>query len=239
MRHSKKWLFTILTTLITCLSVNHDLRAEIIGKIDAGPAFVHIDILKNKKTIKRMNLCALRADGFVLPFEGKGWTVKPLVLYGNGGSKNRGEIFTGGLGVGHCIPYQDWVFTPLVGANYTYLRTTVDIPALAPVLGQSRFKEIFHSISPYLGLEIVYSIRCDLRVCGVVQYAWSRTHTLIEKDILDDKSNTSGPCYSAMIEYDLNDHWSVNLGAGYNMTMSQEKNGIRGYGAKAGLAYWF
>src|SRR5688500_18120320 len=73
-------------------------QAECLNKIDAGPAFVHIDILESGHTVKRMDMWAVRGDASW--FCWKGLFVKPTVLYGNGGSA-RGGIFSGSLGIGH------------------------------------------------------------------------------------------------------------------------------------------
>ena len=57
--------------------------------------------------------------------------------------------------------------------------------------------------------------------------------------IVNDKSHSDGPNYSLGIDYSLSKHWSVMLGFGYNITLSKEKHGIRGKGAKLGLSYYF
>jgi len=53
------------------------------------------------------------------------------------------------------------------------------------------------------------------------------------------KEHSSGSAFSAMIEQDLNKYWSVNLAGAYNNSMSKEKNGMRAYGVKLGIARWF
>ena len=53
------------------------------------------------------------------------------------------------------------------------------------------------------------------------------------------KSKPKGSNYGVMIEHDLNDRWSINLGGAYNTSLTKEKHGIRGYGGRLGCAYWF
>jgi hypothetical protein len=42
-----------------------------------------------------------------------------------------------------------------------------------------------------------------------------------------------------MLETDINDCWSVNIGGAYNISLSHEKHGLRAYGGRLALAYWF
>lgn len=199
------------------------------GKVDFAPAYVHIDILEHQKTVKRMDLLAFKADATIVI--NNGFCLKPTILAGTG----HGAIFSGGLGIGHCIPITNRItLTPYVGCTYTHLRTTIDIPMLA----LKDLKERFRSISPYVSLEATIKIAEGWRICGVVQYAWSRTHTTI-KHLLSDKSNAKGPNYALLLEHDLNDKWSVNIGAAYNISLTKEKHGLRGAGVKLGLARWF
>ncbi|EFB42156.1 hypothetical protein pah_c014o075 [Parachlamydia acanthamoebae str. Hall's coccus] len=206
------------------------IHAEVWGKVDFGPAYVHVDVLNFNRTVKRMDLIAYKADATVIVKDG--WCIKPSILYG----ANQGDLFTASIGVGHCFPiFEKLIVTPVVGFGYSFMRTTFKMPFQGYKL---IFKERFRSYSPYMGLEATYRIRPNLRVCGQVQYWWSRTRTTI-KHLLKNKDHTSGPSYAAMLEYDLCETVSVNVGAAYNRSLSKEKHGIRGYGAKAGLAYWF
>ncbi|MBS4167943.1 outer membrane beta-barrel protein [Parachlamydia sp. AcF125] len=226
--------FLVLALLLGVVS-QQKIHAKVWGKVDFGPAYVHIDVLNSNRTVKRMDLIAYKADASIIVKDG--WCVKPSVLYG----ANQGDLFTASLGVGHCFPIGDkWVLTPAVGIGYSFTRTTFKMP----VQGYNFiFKERFRSYSPYISMEATYRIRPDLRVSGQVQYSWSRTHTTIKQPALNQrlksKDHTSGPSYAAMLEYDLSEKVSINAGAAYNRSLSEEKHGIRGYGAKVGLAYWF
>lgn len=232
-RYAANSLFFL--SVLIFLSCYSSLFARCSGKVDLGPAYIHLDVLESNKTIKTMDLLGVKADAMILFFEGKGWGIKPSLLYGRGDSR-LGEVFSGGVGFGHCTPITDcFTVTPSVGITYGYIKTRIRIPDF---FGRMHFTEKFRSTSPYLALDATYTIIKGLRVCGMFQYAWSRTHTTIV-GVLKDKSNAKGPNYALMVEYDLNDHWSLQLAGAYNISLSKEKHGIRGAGGKLGVAYWF
>ena len=99
-------------------------------------------------------------------------------------------------------------------------------------------EERFRSCSPYLALELSYTFRPFCRLVLNYQYAWSRTHTTISR-IVNEKSHSEGFSYSGMLEHDLNNNWSVSVGGAYNVSLTKEKHGLRAYGCKVGVAYWF
>lgn len=201
------------------------------GRVDVGPAYVHIDVLESGKTIHRMDLAAVKADATVVVW--KGLCLKPTLLYGSG----HGYILTTGLGIGFIFPLmENLCVTPVAGLNYTYLRTHIDIRT--PYFVLHHLKEKFRSYSPYIGLDASYTFYPCWRVCGNVQYAWSSTKTKIG-EIGADKSHSDGASYSAMLEHDLNDQWSINIGGAYNLMLSKERHGLRGAGGKIGITRWF
>ena len=158
-------------------------------------------------------------------------------------------------GFGCKIPCVNFSITPLVGCNWGYLRSTFKYPhPMTDALGIApRVRERFRSQSPYVGFEASWTFRPTWRVVFCYQYAWSRTHTQLrlagidpadlpiglKKEDTNSRSRTQGSNISGMIEHDLNDSWSVNLGAAYNNSLSKEKHGLRGWGVKLGVAYWF
>lgn len=211
------------------------LQAECCrGKVDIAPAFVHIDVLESGHTVSRMDMLAVKGDATILIKEGYGFCIKPTILAGTTGRRH-GDLFSAGIGLGHCTPIcENVTLTPSFGIIYTQIRTRTNIPAL----GLHHLKEKFRSWSPYLGIDLTYTFRPCWRICFMYQYAWSRTHTTIE-DLVKDKSRSDGPNYGVMLEHDLRENLSVQLGAAYNITLSKEKHGLRGVGVKFGLAYWF
>jgi len=223
------------------------------GKVDVGVAFVHVDVLLKGHTVHKMDVAAIKADLNYRVWSGL--IVKPTFLFGGGHNDN--EIATGGLGVGFAIPVRsNFSVTPLVGYNWGYMRTTFKHPVEIPVVNihlDPRVRERFRSQSPYVGFELSWTFRPAWRAVFCYQYAWSRTHTQLrvagidpadvpsgfKKEHTSSHSHSSGSNISGMIEHDLNDNWSVNLGAAYNNSLSKEKHGLRAWGVKLGLAFWF
>ncbi len=237
--HIKKILYSLIS-LILPLSAFAD---QCGGKVDAGPVYVHLDVLESGHTVKKLDMFGFKVNGTVMLKEGYGFCIKPDILYASG----HGELIAGALGLGHVTPINDsFCLTPTVGLSLTNLRTSLNLE-LIPGLPKFHFRERFRSLAPYIALEGTYTIVKGLRVCASIQYSWSRTHTKIEK--LDDvtqikgsgkvKGNSKGPSYAMMIEKDLNEKWSLHLGAAYNEGLTHEKHGLRGYGIKLGLAHWF
>lgn len=223
-----KWILGLL------IAVAAPLAADVSGKVDIAPAYVHVDVLESGHTVHRMDIFAFKGDATVLVW--KGVCLKPTLLLGTGD----GNIASGGLGIGHCTPINDWLcVTPSAGCLFTHLHTHIKVET---PFGEVKLKEKFRSISPYISLEATIKFGKKWRVCGQVQYAWSSTRTNFSGapfEIPESKSHSDGASYAAMIEYDVTDCWSVQLGAAYNLSLSHEKHGLRGYGGKLGVAYWF
>lgn len=215
-----------------------EVKADTKGKIDIGPAFVHLDILESGKTIERLDMWAIRGDGAYYIYQGL--SIKPTFLYGNGGG-NRGGIFTGALALNYTIPVHEQILiAPGIGMNYCHVWTKIDIPTFF----LKDLREDFKSWAPFLSLDLYYNFAKSWRICLSVQYAWSKTRTTIHGlpgrlGKSKSKSKSEGFAYSGMIEHDLTDVWSFNLGAAYNVSLTKEKHGLRGTGLKLGLVRWF
>lgn len=209
------------------------LSAEIKGRVDVGPAYIEVDVLQSGKTAHTRHLWAIRGDATIVFW--KGIFLKPTVTWGEGNAR----LAIGGIGIGQCIPItDDLMLMPSVGVVWSYFRTKIDYE----VSGLPTFEDLtekFRSRSPYIALEFSYKIDPKWTLMGVYQYAWSQTHTDIEPLISNEKSHSCGPNYSLAIDYSINCNWSVSLGVGYNITLSKEKHGLRGKGAKLGLVYYF
>jgi len=137
--------------------------------------------------------------------------------------------------VGYYLPlFKKFCILPYVGITYSYLSTRVDFEELQLF----HLKERFRSSSPLIGFDFSFTINEKWSLLGTYQYAWSQTDTKI-KPIVNDRSHSDGPNYSLGIEYSINKNWAVNFGVGYNITLSKEKHGLRGKGAKLGIAYYF
>lgn len=249
------YLAFLLACMITApLSALVIYGHEMVGRIDLGPAYARIDILESGKTVKRLEMAAIRTDATIVVSQTYGLCLKPTFLYGRGAHS---ELITGSIGIGFCIPYKNFTFTPYAGCQWTQLSTNVHVNVpVFPTMGSEvqseldsasppslsfvsvKTQERFRSASPFIAFEATYDFWDCWRVCGLVQYAWSHTNIRF-KHLLDDKSRSRGPNYSAMLERDINDNWSINIGAAYNITLSHEKHGLRGMGVKLGTAYWF
>lgn len=223
----------ILTLLsLLCLTTQKSYADfKICGKIDVGPTLMDIDILESGKTIKTLHMKGVKGDTTISVW--KGVCLKAGFLAGRG----HGRLFAYNVGLGHYLPVTDkLLLIPSAGVAFSRLHTTVDLD-----LGEIKvedLKEKFRSTSPYIALEFCYKLHPKWTLMGMVQYAWSQTHTTI-KPFVSDKSKSCGPNYSLGIDYSLNDHWSLTFGVGYNITLTKEKHGLRGKGAKLGLAYYF
>lgn len=223
----------LITLLLSLFILSDHLNAETQGKLEVAPAFMHIDILESGRTVKRMDMWGVRADFSYFLY--KGLYIKPVVLYGNGGAA-KGGLFSSSLGLGYCIPLEKrFLISPSVGFTYSHLWTKIDF---AP-LQLTHLRERFKSWAPYVAVDLYYTFTPTWRVCAGVQYAWSWTRTSIQKLVKNDKSRSQGFAYSILLEHDLNDQWSVNIGAAYNLTLTKEKHGLRGTGFKAGVVRWF
>lgn len=230
--HFKK-IFTFIFTASAYLLSNRELEARCGGKIDLAPAYLHIDILESGKTVHSMDMVAFKGDATILLKDGI--CIKPTILYG----QNEGSVFTGGVGLGQCIPLfsNRLTLTPYAGCNFTSIRTHYHLKIPEANIDK-HLRERFRSVSPYIALEASFNITNCFRIGGFVQYAWSRTHTFLE-GFAQDRSHSEGPNYAVMMEYDITSKWSINAGAGYNLTLTKEKHGIRGAGGKIGIARWF
>ncbi len=205
------------------------LHAEVKGKMDIGPLLMDIDILESGKTTETLHMKGVKGDATILLYQGL--CVKPGVIWGEG----HGQLVAGSIAVGYYFPLTKKLkVLPNVGITWSHLHTRVDLEPF----GLFNLKETFRSNSPFVGLEIGYSLTEKWTLIGLYQYAWSRTHTKIGH-VVSEKSHSCGPNYSLGVDYSVNPHWSVTFGVGYNITLSKEKHGLRGKGAKLGIAYYF
>jgi len=199
------------------------------GKIDVGPAVMQIDILDCGLKANKMTLYGVRGDAaYVLE---NGYCIKPFLLGGWG----EGSLYNLGLGLGRCIPFgKSWIITPSVGFTWSYVSTTIDVSSFM----LSNLKQKFYGYTPYVALEALWNFAECWRLSGQVQFGWSRTKTTVV-DFPTCKQNTQGPNFALLLERDLNKKWSVNIGAAYNRSLSEDKSGMKAKGAKIGVAYWF
>lgn len=216
----------IFISLILCSA---SLYSACCGKIDMGATLMDVDILESGKTIRTLHMKGVKGDATVFVYEGL--CIKPGFMWGSGD----GELTAGSIAVGYCLPLNKSLrIIPNVGMSWSYLHTTIDLEPLN-LFDQ---KERFRSNGSFIGMEICYSLTEKWTLMGLYQYAWSQTHTKIGS-IVSSNSHSCGPNYALGIDYSFNKNWSLNFGLGYNISLSKEKHGIRGKGAKLGIAYYF
>ncbi len=220
------------------------------GKFDTGPAYINIDVLQRGKTFRSLNLFAWKADAYYEIYNG--FTVKASGMIGGG----EAHFYTLAGGVGFCIPFKCFSFFPNAGYCGGNFKSTFDLQHRIEVSGLTKpikiefdnVEEDIDSHGPYIGIDITYKISKSWRAVFVFQYAWSHVDTEYkwesDNSLFPDidehfRTKTSGPNYALLIEHDFSDNFSVNLGLGYNMSLSKDKEGLRAKGAKIGAVYWF
>jgi len=240
--HVKKIIALFLLIACACFADDSETECkECRGKIDTGPTYVNIDVLQNGRTIRSLDLFAWKADLFYRIISG--FSVKASGLIGGGDAR----FFTAGGSVGFCFPVFERInLFPNIGYCGGRFHSTIDLPIeVAPGMHIhiQDVNEHVKSSGPFIGLDGTFKIDETWRIILVFQYAWSKVHTHFtkHKDGIDAHydSRTRGPNYAAVIEHDIADNWSLSFGVGYNLTISKDKEGLRGKGAKAGIVYWF
>ena len=168
-------------------------HAKCLSKIDLGPAYIHLDVLHEKQTIKELDMAGIRAD-FSAVF-GNGWVIKPTALYGKA---HDGELTAFGAGFGRCVPVMDClILTPQVGLSYSNLNTTIHLD-LGP-MGEVKYRERFRALVPYVALEAIFKLAKDWRLCVTAQYGWSHSKTRV-KELFSKKSDSEGPNFGVLLE---------------------------------------
>ena len=225
--------------LLLCFSFLFFLKSQTVsassiceGRVDVGPVYVHMDILEFGKTVRHLDMAGVRLDSTIAIY--KRFCVKPTFTYAG----NNGNLYNAGLAVGHFVPItKQLCITPYVGYAYTYVNSTFSFynPFLADKL---HFKTSFHSYAPNIGLDVHYKFMDCWRICGTIQYAWSRTLNRI-RNIQTYHTRSRGPSVALSLERDIGEHWTVNIAGAYNSSLTREKHGLRLYGFKFGVARWF
>ncbi len=232
----KSWLCTFIALLPLCNAFAWELPdVPTIGKIDAAPIYIHMDVLENGRTVHKVNMGGARLDGTYV-FCG-GWTLKSTLM----GSFGNGTFGSASAGFGYTLPVsKELIFTPFGGISYTYLRTSFDFfhPEFGLLLEEGS-RHTYKSYSPLVGLDVSYTLCESWRILGTIQYGWAHTRTTIGNFVDNNRSKSEGFAYGLTLEKDITKTMSINAGLGYNNTLSKEKHGLRGYGAKVGFVYWF
>lgn len=207
------------------------LYGECRGKIDVAPLYLKADLLKFGKRDQTYHMMGAR--GAVDYFIWKPFLVRLTGLGAWGPHNSHFQTYTAGLGV--CLPYQQFYFTPTAGGTYT--RFSADNGTFQPQ-DLKGLDQSFHSLGPYVGFDIQWCLDDTWRIAGGFQYSWSRTSSTLRPLFKDAKDNSKGPTWTLQLEKDLNDNWSINIAGAYNRSLNHEKHGLKAQGVKVGLTYW-
>lgn len=224
---------SFILTLVALLSfIETSLCAECQGKADLGVIALKVDMINSGKKTESLDMMGIRGDATILFY--KGFCVKPVFIFAR--DSGHGRLASGSIALGHYVPLSKQIcLLPSVGVSTSEIRSMLKYEMFGI---NFKHKEKFNAISPFVGIDLVYSINDDWVITGVAQYAWARTHTHIEK-IVRSKGHSQGPNLGLLVDYYLNKEWSINAGLGYNSSLSKEKHGSRIFGGKVGVAYWF
>lgn len=235
-----KFFITFLAILTT------QLYGDFKGKVDLGSAFIHLDTIVGNKTVSKSDLGAIKFDASLYTESGLG--VRTSVLQSVWDIDNVGEDVTSvQLALGQCFPItSSLTLFPQVGVSWSSISTDILIPIIQNemVVAALPAERTSKSAGYFIGCEACYKVTQCLRFCGQILWGWTDIDSTFEdkksKKQLDMiKSCGNGPILSSIIEYDLNDSWSVNVGGAYNLSWDDDNNGLRAWGGKVGIAYWF
>lgn len=235
----------IRTTILLFLIISAPLMGKVRGKIDGGALFISLKQKSLGMENKRLDMGGVRIDATVLPFEGYGFGFKSSATAVTGDA----EFYLWNIGVGHYTPITDcFSVFPIVGYGFNLLddaRINILVPTQIGPVEIRKAKEHICSHSVFMGTDFVYKFSDCLYSTIAVQYAFARSHTRITQGTpalpkaIRLKGGTQGWNLGLLIDYLINDCFSVNLGVGYNSSLDREKFGIQGYGVKLGAGYWF
>lgn len=229
------YFFSLFTAIFFSLSTTY-IYGECQSKFDVAPAYMHLDVIVNNQTIQKNDMPAFRAE--YSRYIKKGWWVKAVGLYG----KNKAEFSGLTLATGFSLPIHEKILlSPGIGLSGSRFTTILTLPVHNPETDAFVFVKVpqkFEALSPYIGVEVAYKICQGTRLYLSVQYAWSYSEIKFQR-LFKEKSDSGGPTFSLMLEHDLSNRWSVNIAGTYNESLSNQKDGLRGYGGKIGLAYWW
>ncbi len=239
----KRFKWITAATMVVGLLACFNLSAH--GRIDAGPIYVHLDVLESNKSIEKVDLEGFRADGYFQVYSGL--IFKPAFTVATGHGKYQAGTLALGfyLPMGQLVPALEGLSVmPQAGWTASRLSTELNLAPPRTPGSLSDVKEIFRSSSEFIGLEATYQLLQNVSVSGSVLYGWSNTRTTWTKEPFGElipreaqKSSSKGFSYSAMVDYQLTDLWSINLAGVYNLMLSKEKHGIRACGFRLGCGY--
>ncbi len=225
----KKYVLASLAT-VGLFAGSAEAGLELHGKIDAGPAYVHLDNILNGKVVNKEDLWGGQLSTVTLLWKGLG--VKTSTLYASG---NASTLSMNSAALGFYIPVTEWLgVMPFGGFGISRYATHLDVGTPFGVVPNVKWTTNSHT--PQTGLDLYLMPTDWLRISGTVAYGWSNTSSHM-RDIESRKQSSQGFNYAAVVEYLLNDHWSLNAAGAWYESLSKEKHGLRAMGASLRLGY--
>ncbi len=239
-------LFSLFSLSLAALGALPEIKP--CGRVDVGPVYVQVQVLEDGSKMQEINLFGGRVDASILPFKDSGFAIKPTAT----ASRGDGEFYTYGVGLGYYIPFfKCCYFVPVAGLGWTNLSTTVDLTfptgLQPPFPGEVLVRDIderFRSDSRYLGFELMCQFRESIYTTFIYQYAWADGDTRLRDDFFPggevvSKGKTSGANFAVSIDYYFTKCFSTSIAAGVNNSLDENRFGIRAYGVKLSVGYYF
>ena len=226
---------------------------QLYGHADAGPAFYRVQTLEDGTVTSEIDMYGVRADGTFLPFKDSGFAIKSAGSYARGD----GDFISYGVGIGYYIPFfKCCYFVPTMGLSWTDLRTDIDLPGsdfsglLPPDFVFQDIREKFDSNSRYLGFELMCQVCEPVWATFIYQYAWASTDTVLTHPDFESvlgfpdgkfikKGTSRGSNFALAFDYYFCENVSASLAGGFNSSLDEDRLGIRAYGVKLSIGYYF
>lgn len=227
----------------TLLAAGGSLSAGLHGRFDLAPVVMDVKVQEQGHTIKTLDMVGARADATLQVVEGYGFVLKPFFMSASGG----GDLIQGGINVGHYTPISEKIsVTPIIGWSGSRLNTNLSREFYKQTMFVSSARERFHASSLNLGLEVAYAFTPSWILTGIYQYGFARTNTRITMNIpyMGDKTfyskgHSQGSNAALVLDYYVTQNWIISAGAAYNNSLSKEKHGLKAFGGKLGIGYYY
>jgi hypothetical protein len=216
------------------------------GKLELGPAYMHIDMLSDGVIRNKLDLYGMQANASVIVW--KGATFKLGGIYG----RNDGQVNSLSFAAGWTIPLEvyGWKFyiTPNGGYTIGYLRGNTDLDARFIPLNGIRVKQAFHNKTPFVGIDITSVISEKWTTTTVIQYGWTRSKVTWDNPAVmgvsmipanGQTTESRGFNLGSVVDYWVTENWSINLAVGTQHSRGKEKDATKAFGGRIGVGYYF
>ncbi len=235
-------------------------RNEIHGKVDFGPAYMHIDFERNNVTTNHLDLYGMQGNVSVMVW--KGLTIRTQGLYG----RNDGMASNLGLGIGWIIPIEirdcKFYMEPHYDHSWGYIRAMSPAPTEVAMLFPSQMKQGMHNKTHAVGMDLIYGTKNKKwTFTQGVAYGWTRTRNTFDsaeieaglasmnpliagtaaalKNADGTRVESRGFNFTTMVDYWFNDNWALAAAVAVQTSNGKEKNSSLAYGGRIGPGYYF